>query len=508
MMNHLPVVPIILPMFVGALLLLLGRVDMSVRRAISLIATLAQIPIAWMLMSQASAGIEVYAAGNWAPPFGIVLVVDRLAALLLMVTAVLASASVLYALRGDDSLGRNYHALFQFQLMGITGAFLTGDLFNLFVFFEILLIASYALLLHGAGSGRVRAGLHYVLLNLFGSALFLIAVGTLYGLTGTLNMADLALRVAQAPESDLPILGAAGMLLLVVFGLKAAMVPLYFWLPRAYSSATPAVAALFAIMTKVGFYSILRVYPLVFGEQAGALAHMADAWLWPVGLITIALGAIGALAASTLNGLVAYLVVLSVGILLASISLGSRDALVGSLYYLVHSTWISGALFLLAGILARIRGPRFALRLIAGPRLPSGALLGGLFFIAAISVVGMPPLSGFIGKVLILSATGTGWQAGWLYSSILLSGLIVLVALSRAGSTLFWRNDGVPAAGEPLDPVRLLAAAVLIACSPLMVVFAEAVLSYIEGTAAELMDRSGYVEAVLSLRPVTRGGAE
>ncbi|SDR87126.1 multisubunit potassium/proton antiporter, PhaD subunit [Halopseudomonas xinjiangensis] len=505
-MNHLPVLPIVLPMFVGALLLLLARADMTFKRGLSVAATLAQIPIAWVLMNQAGDAVQVYAAGNWVAPFGIVLVVDRLAALLLMLTAVLASASVIYAIRGDDSLGRNFHSLFQFQLMGINGAFLTGDLFNLFVFFEILLIASYALLLHGAGSGRVRAGLHYVLLNLFGSALFLIAVGTLYGLTGTLNMADMALKVAQASEADMPILGAAGMLLLIVFGLKSAMVPLYFWLPRAYSAATPAVAALFAIMTKVGLYSILRVYPLVFGDEAGALAHMASDWLWPVGLLTIGLGAIGALAASTLNGLVAYLVVLSVGILLAGITLGSHDAMVGSLYYLVHSTLISGALFLFSGILARTRGPRFSVRLIAGPQLPGGALLGGLFFIAAISIVGMPPLSGFIGKVLILGSAGTGVQAAWLYTLVLLSGLIVLVALSRAGSTLFWRNDGVPAAGEPLDPLRMLAAGALLACSPLMVLMAAPLLDYLDATASQLLDHAGYIDAVLSVEAVTRGG--
>ncbi|UAW99219.1 monovalent cation/H+ antiporter subunit D [Halopseudomonas nanhaiensis] len=505
-MNHLPVLPVILPMFVGALLLLLARADMSVKRGLSVAATLAQIPIALLLMGQAEAGIQVYAAGNWAPPFGIVLVVDRLAALLLFVTAVLASASVIYAIRGDDSLGRNFHSLFQFQLMGITGAFLTGDLFNLFVFFEILLIASYALLLHGAGSGRVRAGLHYVLLNLFGSALFLIAVGTLYGLTGTLNMADMAVKVAQAPAADLPILGAAGMLLLIVFGLKSAMVPLYFWLPRAYSAATPAVAALFAIMTKVGLYSILRVYPMIFGDDAGTLAHMASDWLWPVGLMTIGLGAVGALAASTLNGLVAYLVVLSVGILLASITLGSHDAMVGSLYYLVHSTWISGALFLLSGILARTRGPRFSVRLIAGPQLPGGALLGSLFFLSAISIVGMPPLSGFIGKVLILGSAGTGVQAAWLYTLILVSGLVVLVAMSRAGSTLFWRHDGAPAAGEPLDRVRMLAAGALLICSPAMVLFAGPLLDYLDATVAQLMNHSDYIDAVLTVQTVTAGG--
>ena len=269
-MSHLPILPVLVPMFAGALLLVLGA-SMDTKRALSLLATFLQIPLAAMLVVEAGQGIGVYALGNWMPPFGIVLVVDRLSALLLLVTAILAAAAIIYAVRGDDAAGRKLHPLFQFQLMGINGAFLTGDLFNLFVFFEVLLISSYALLLHGAGSARVRSGLHYLLLNLTGSALFLIAVGTLYGVTGTLNMADMALRVRELDPADAPLVGAAGMLLLVVFGLKTAVFPLYFWLPRAYAAAGAPVAALFAIMTKVGLYSILRVYTLIFGADAGTL---------------------------------------------------------------------------------------------------------------------------------------------------------------------------------------------------------------------------------------------
>ncbi|WP_150302954.1 monovalent cation/H+ antiporter subunit D [Pseudomonas saliphila] len=505
-MNQLPILPILLPMFMGALLLLISRSSMPLKRGLSFLAVVVQIPLAIALMGQASEGIEVYAAGNWVPPFGIVLVVDRLAAFLLLVTAVLASCSVLYAMRGDDNLGRNFHSLFQFQLMGINGAFLTGDMFNLFVFFEILLIASYALLLHGAGSSRVRAGLHYVLLNLFGSALFLLAVGTLYGLTGTLNMADMAQRIAELPEVDAPLIGAAAMLLLIVFGLKAAMFPLYFWLPRAYSAASAPVAALFAIMTKVGIYSVIRVYSLMFGEGEGPLAWLVNDWLWPVGLLTIVLATIGALAASTLNGLVAYLVVLSVGILMAGISLGTADALTASLYYLAHSTWISGGLFLLAGLLARTRGPRFGARIVPGPQLPKLMLFGGVFFLSAISIVGLPPLSGFIGKLMLLSSAGTGAKAGWLYTAVLGSGLVVLVAMSRAGSTLFWRQDAAAVPGEPVDALRMTAVILLLLCSPMMVIFAEPTLDYLNAASAEIFNPSGYIERVMSTQATNPGG--
>ncbi|SES17792.1 monovalent cation/H+ antiporter subunit D [Halopseudomonas bauzanensis] len=505
-MDHLVILPILLPMFAGALLLLSGRASEGFKRSLCLLATLLQLPLAIALMAQASGGLQVYAAGNWMPPFGIVLVVDHLAALLLLVTAVLAIAAVVYAVRGDDLLGANFHALFQFQLMGINGAFLTGDLFNLFVFFEILLIASYALLLHGTGSARIRSGLHYVLLNLFGSALFLIAIGTLYGVTGTLNLADLSQRVAQLPAPDAPLVGAAAMLLLVVFGLKAAVFPLYFWLPKAYAAATPPVAALFAIMTKVGIYSILRIYTQVFGDTAGPLADLANGWLWPAALLTLVLGTIGALAASTLNGLISYLLVVSVGTLLAGLALDSHDALVGSLYYLIHSTWVCGALFLFAGIISRCRGPRFVGRLVPGPALSRPTLLSGLFFLAAISVIGLPPLSGFVGKLLLLRAAETGVAAGWLYSLLLGSGLVSIIAFSRAGSTLFWRTDPAAAAGGPVDNVRLAAVLALLLCSPLLVVFAGPLLDYLTITVDQLLDPQEYARQVLSMQISTSGG--
>ncbi len=501
-MSHLPVLPILLPMFAGALLLLLARLSMPHKRSLSLLATLLQLPLAVALLLAAEQGISVYALGNWAPPYGIVLVVDRLSALMLLLSAVLALPVVLYASRGDDALGPNFHALFQFQLMGINGAFLTGDLFNLFVFFEILLIASYALLVHGPGGARVRAGLHYVLLNLVGSALFLLALGTLYGVTGTLNMADMALRVALLDTDELYLAGAAGMLLLVVFSLKAALFPLYFWLPRAYASASAPVAALFAIMTKVGIYAIIRVFTLIFAETAGPLAGMAQAVLWPLALLTLVLGALGALAASSLPGILAYLVVLSVGVLLAGVAIGSEVALQAVLYYLLQSTWVAAGLFLFAGLLARARGPRFSARLVAGPPVAQRMLLGSVFFLGAIAIAGLPPLSGFIGKVLLLQSAGTGWAAACLYVVLLSSSLLVIIALSRAGSTLFWRQAGeMEASGEPLDHWRLLACLLLLASSVLLVILAAPVLDYLLAAVEQLANPMGYIDAVLSTTP-------
>lgn len=495
-MSHLSILPILIPMFAGALLLMLPSLE-RLKRGISVIATLALVPLALVLMARADDGqLQVYALGGWQPPFGIVLLLDRLAALMLLATAVLGSAVVLYAVRGDDRRGLRFHALLQLQLLGINGAFMTGDLFNLFVFFEIMLIASYALLFHGGGAERVRAGLHYVVLNLVGSAFFLIAIGVLYGVTGTLNMSDLSTKVAQADADSAPLLAAAGLLLLVVFALKAALLPLHFWLPRAYSAASAPVAALFAIMTKVGVYSIVRIYLLVFGTGAGELADLALAWLWPLALATMALAAIGALAATRLPALVAYLVLLSAGTLLAAVALGTPESLAAALFYLLHSTWVAGGMFLLADLIARQRGDKAGL-LVQGPALMNPHLLGGAFFFGAIAVVGLPPLSGFIGKVLLLKAVAPGVQAALLWSLLLGGSLLCLVALSRAGSTLFWRVGNDVLGSAELDRGRLLATFALLATALLLVAFAAPLLDYVQATAVQLHDVDLYRQVSL-----------
>ncbi|WP_145011345.1 monovalent cation/H+ antiporter subunit D [Pseudomonas oryzihabitans] len=499
-MKHLIILPILIPLFTGAFLLMRPRLSATTARWLSLLATWALLPLAGMLLQRASGGsLEVYALGDWPAPFGIVLLLDRLAALMLLTVAVLAGCAALYACRGDDQRGPDFHALFQFQLLGINGAFLTGDLFNLFVFFEILLIASYALLVHGAGPARVRAGLHYVVLNLVGSALFLIGIGLLYGLLGTLNMADLGQRVANADPAQAPLLAAAGFLLLVVFGLKGAILPLYFWLPGAYSAASAPVAALFAIMTKVGLYAIVRVFLLVFGSAAGPLAGFVLPWLWPLAALTLAAGVFGALAAHHLKALLGYLVVISVGMLLSGVALGSVAGLAAALFYLVHSTWIAGALFLLADLVAQQRGPQGD-TLASGPQLGNPRLLGGLFFLGAVSVAGLPPFPGFLGKVMLLQATGTAWPALVIWPVVLLGGLGMLIALSRAGTTLFWRSNGA-ALGVRLDPVQLAATLGLLAGSPLLVAAAAPLHGYVLDTARQLLDVAPYFAIVRGVGP-------
>jgi multicomponent K+:H+ antiporter subunit D len=289
--------------------------------------------------------------------------------------------------------------------MGLNGAFLTGDLFNLFVFFEVLLVASFGLLLHGRrGEARLWAGLHYVAINLAASTLFLIAIALLYGLTGTLNLSDLALRVPEIAPGDAPLVRAAALALLVAFSVKAAVFPLHLWLPRAYAAAPPPVAALFALMTKVGVYAIVRVHGLVFGPDAGAAADGLAAWVLGGAVATAAIGALGAFGAQSFARMTAYLTVTSVGTLLIAVGAASNTSLSAGLYYLMHSVLITAALFLLGGAIAVQRGGDGFERAVP---VAQPALLGGLFVVGAASVASLPPFSGFAGKLTILQATTT-----------------------------------------------------------------------------------------------------
>jgi multicomponent K+:H+ antiporter subunit D len=498
--NHWIVAPLLLPLLAGMASLLAARAPLRVQRTLGLTATAALLPLALLLLLEADGGRHlVYRLGDWPAPFGIVLVLDRLSALMVLLTAAIALAALVDACRGADRLGRNFHPLFQLQLLGLNGAFLTGDLFNLFVFFEILLIASYGLAVHGAGAGRVRAGLHYVALNLAGSALFLVAIGLLYALTGTLNLADLALRVAAAGPAEGPLLRSAALLLLVVFGLKAAILPLHLWLPALYGTTAAPVAALFAIMTKVGLYAILRVFTLVFGPDAGVAAEAAGSWLLPLALITLAAGAVGLLGSRDLRALVAWLVVISVGTLLAGIALANTAGLAAALYYLPHTTLVTAGLFLLMeGLtLQRRHGDQDGGSLAPAPLPAQPLLLGILFFTGAMAAAGLPPLSGFLGKLLLLAAAPPGPQAAALWGVVLVGGLATLMALSQAGSRIFWGTNGGRATGPRLGPAALLPMGALLGSSLLLVLLAAPVIDYAHATARQLLAPGGYVRAVL-----------
>lgn len=499
-MTQLPIIPVLLPL-AAAILLVLSRLGgLRLQRACNLLGTLCLLPISVVLVRTSLTGAhQVYLLGNWIAPFGIVLVLDQLSAMMVLVTSVLALGVLGYAMAtGVDRRGPHFHVLFQIQLFGLNGAFLTGDVFNLFVFFEVLLLASYGLLLHGGGPLRTKAGLHYVVINLIGSTLFLFAVGTLYGMVGTLNLADMAVKIAAAPPENSGVIAAAGLVLLVVFGLKAAMFPLYLWLPGAYTHASAPVAALFAIMTKVGLYAVIRVHGTVFGADAGELAHYYTPWVLGAGLLTLPLAALGVMAARRLREQAAYLVLASVATLLIGIGLNSPQALAATLYYLLHSTLIAGGMFLLADVIARSRGSH-ADHFAPGPAIPHGPLIGSTFMFAAIALTGMPPLSGFFGKVWILSAAlDQGWFA-LILTVMLLSSLVMIIALTRTGSLLFYHTipvDVVP--GPPFNRTAFTAVIWLFAAGPLLVIFASPISAYTEAVAGQQFDTRAYIKAVLN----------
>jgi multicomponent K+:H+ antiporter subunit D len=532
------IVPILLPLLTAAVMMLLGEKHRPLKARINLLSTLAGLLTAVLLMAQVqhgSSSIGVYLPGNWEAPFGIVLVADRLAALMMVLTGIIASCALLFAMARWDRAGSSFHAMFQIQLMGLYGAFLTGDLFNLFVFFEVLLAASYGLMLHGSGRARVSAGMHYIAINLLASSLFLIGAAMIYGVTGTLNMADLAIKIPQVAAADRGLLHAGAAILATAFLAKAGMWPLNFWLVPAYSSASAPVAALFAIMTKVGLYTVLRLWTLLFSDEAGASAHFGGDWLVIGGLATIACAAVSILAAQRLERMASLSILVSAGTLLGAIGFGEQRLTGAALFYLVSSTLALCALFLLAELIERSRSandiameddsdalPRAQESLhppkginlddeqkaVVGQVIPWTMAFLGLSFIACVLlIVGMPPLSGFIGKLNLISALFNphGLAApgrpltveGWLFVALLVaSGLASLMGLTRVAIQRFWTPQDRPS--PLLRRNECIPIVILLALSVVMTLQAEPLLRYTQDTAAELDNSSRYVEAVLA----------
>lgn len=536
-LNHLIIAPILLPLVASALLLLLDERRRMAKNAIALATLLAVLVISVALLLQTvrvgisgNSATRVYLIGDWTAPFGIVLVADWLSDLMIVLTAIIALAAFVYALARWDRAGPRFQALFLLQITGLNGAFLTGDLFNLFVFFEILLAASYGLLLHGSGAERIKAGLHYVAINVGASLLFLIGVALIYGVTGTLNMADLATIIPGVVGGDLALLQSGFAVLGIAFLLKAGMWPLGFWLPRTYAAAVPPAAAVFALLSKVGIYALLRVYLLLFGTEVGWAGNFGEEWLLFGGIATVAYGTIGVLAARTLSRVAGFCVIISSGTLLASIGAGEGTSLSPILFYMVSSTLGLSAFYLLlelverreaeAGIQAIVE-PVFEdeyTGTIAEPEeeevgivIPATiALLGGAFAFCALLLAGLPPLSGFIAKFAIIhNLLNLGQDvsaAVWVFVFLLIgSGLAILIATTRAGIDLLWEPSD-----KPQPPLRIAEAvpvgALLAVCLGLMV-FASPVMRYMERTSLSLQDRQGYINAVLGAQRDARDAA-
>lgn len=513
---HTPILSILIPAFTSFLLLLLGNPGSGSlkqdwrqpwRRGISLCSALLGLITAISYLMIANTGqVTVYQLGEWSAPFGIVLVLDRLAAFMLVLTYALAVPVIWYASDNWDTRGRYFHTMFHFLLMGITGAFLTGDLFNLFVFFEILLMASYVLLLHGQGRPRFQLGIHYVTINLLASALFLIGLGMIYGSVGSLNMADVSRLIPTLDSDQHKLAIAGGLLLFVVFGIKAAMLPVGFWLPKTYAVASTPVAAIFTIMTKVGIYAILRVNGTVF-DDAMAQSIFKNCLLM-IGLITSFYGVIGAIAAERLRRFVGFMVLSSIGTLLIAIAMLNTQAWSAALYYLVHSTLIAAAFYLFCGWMTAQRGS-FKDHLKVAPKIKQEKAAAFTYFTIALMMAGLPPFSGFLGKVFILQATAETPYQGWIIAVILIVSLLSIIAFTRVGFILFWRAS--PPEENPKESAYIAyqslpdtaphrndkAIYVLLIALMSYVVFAAPIQSYTTSTAQQIQNHALYQQAIL-----------
>ena len=512
-MNHLVILPILIPLLGAALSLFVEhrRYGPRVQRAVAWTALSAlALAVGLLFATTASGEINVYLLGDWPSRLGIALVADRLSAWMLLTTLLLAIPCLLHACSGWDRRAPHFHALFQFQLVGLNGAFLTGDIFNLFVFFEVMLIASYGLLLSGGRGLRMRIGLHYVVFNVTASTLFLIALGMLYATLGSLNMAEIGQRIAELPPSHLKLAKAALGLLLLVFCSKAALLPMYLWLPESYARAPAAVAALFVIMTKVGLYSVLRVSSLWFDADAGAMSGYGSDWLLWAGIATLVVGALGALAATRMSVLVAYLVVVSAATLFIAFALGNAGTISAGLYYLPHSTFTAAALFLVVDLIRRrrIRGgqPRDGEQTV----LPGKTVPGLLFLVGAVAVAGLPPLAGFLAKAALLSAVPDAHTAV-VWSAVLGSSLLVIMGLARTGIRLFWHVPGDDDSAPPPEPdeaparpFETAATCLLLGYVVLMTVFAGPLMRQTDAIAAQLLAPDQYLQDVRGTTPQVR----
>lgn len=491
-MINLLILPIIIPLITAAILIFFSK-KIIVQRWISTISMIGTITASLLLINKVDKnGIQTLNLGNWDAPFGITLVSDMLSALLVTTASFIALCCILYSFKGIGQAREKfyYYSMVQFLLVGVNGAFTTGDIFNLFVFFEVMLMASYVLLVIGGTKVQLRETIKYLLVNVTSSALFVIAVGYLYSIVGTLNMAHISERIAEVNQPG--IVTVIAVLFLIVFGLKAAIFPLFFWLPGSYYAPPAPVMAIFgALLTKVGVYSILRTYTLIFYHDQGFTHEI----LIVFSLATVILGCIGAIAYKDIKKIIIYNIIIAIGVIMYGIGLMNSDGLSGAVFYLIHDMLIKAALFLLAGIIIAITGSS-KYEKYSG-LIKHYPFLGWVFFLAVLSLAGIPPLSGFVGKILIASGGfGSGDIIGALI--ILLSSLFVLYSLMRVFINSFWGDTTKSKPNKDIHVGKLLIPVVILMISAVSYgVFSETVNFYVMQAVEVLINPSQYIDAVL-----------
>lgn len=494
--------PIIIPLLTGTLTLLAWRSN-SVQKVLSVIGSIALlIASIWLLASVRETGHVVMYMGGWVAPYGITLVADMLSAIMVVLTGMMAVAIAIFSLSSASASHERfgYYPLMHLLLAGVAGSFLTGDIFNLYVWFEVMLVASFALLILGGERAQMEGAVKYVTLNLLSSAIFLSAIGLLYGLVGTLNMADIALKLSQAENSGL--VDVIAVMFMVAFGIKAAAFPLFFWLPASYHTGPVAVSALFAgLLTKVGVYALFRVFTLIF-NQSPEFTHQLLLWVAALTMIT---GVLGAAAQFEFRRILSFHIVSQIGYMILGLALFTPLAIIGGVFYIMHHIIVKTNLFLISGIAHRLLGT-YDLKKLGG-LYKTRPFLSVMFLVPALSLAGLPPLSGFFAKFIVIRA-GVEAEA-WVVTGVaLLVGLLTLYSMIKIWAEAFWKKlpeetdgSGLQQAMTPSLAALYLPVILLAACTLFIGLNGQPIYLMAEFSAQQLMNPAGYIEAVLGVKP-------
>lgn len=492
-MNNIVLLPVLIPFFTGALLILFSK-KRKVQRVISGIGTLLILTAAvYLAIYVYQNGITVLEAGNWPAPFGIIMVADMFATIMVILSALIGVVCLFFVFQTieEDREKQYFYPFYFFLLTGVNGAFLTGDLFNLFVFFEVMLIASYVLIVHGGTKYQLRESFKYIIINMFSSMLFLAAVAYIYSITGTVNMAHLSERVAELDQAGA--LNVVAVLFFIVFAIKGALFPLYFWLPRSYYGPPAAIAALFGgLLTKVGVYAIIRTFTLIFYHDAD-FTHKGI--ITVIAGFTMLLGVLGAVSQFNFKRILSYHIISQVGYMVMGLGVYTTLAVAGAIYYIVHHIIVKSALFLFAGATQKITGTNDIKQM--GGLLKSHPYLAWMFFITALSLAGIPPLSGFFSKFPIVLSSFQEEQ--YVIGGVaLLVGLLTLLSMMKIFSSVYWGKQKHTDAQAKYPVGKLLLPVVpLVALTIILGLAAEPIFSYSLLAAEQIMDPSNYIDSVL-----------
>lgn len=500
MSNPYIVLPIIMQL-VAAVLLMFFWTKIKAQKTISILFSIAAVVVAaFMLHDIWHNGIQITQAGNWKAPFGITFVADLLAITLILISSIAALGVSIFSAGSmrEERLKFGYYPVFHFLVMGLQGAFLTGDIFNLYVWFEVIIISSFVLMTLGGKKAQLEGAIKYVSLNLLASSFFLTGIGFIYGLTGTLNMADLSLKIKLMENSGL--INVTAGLFLVAFGIKSAVFPMYFWLPASYHTPPPAVTAIFGgLLTKVGVYAMLRTFSLIFGGDEFMTLTISI-----IAALTILAGAFGAMSRKHMSKIFGFLIISHIGFMMVGISVFSEAALIGTIFYLIHDIIVKTNLFMVSGLVLKINGSQDIKEL--GGLYKTHPLLSLLMAVPLFSLVGIPPLSGFWAKIFFIEGALAA-KDYLLVGSVIIGSFLTLWVIGKVWAEVFWKKgENLPkeangvyfdALSKPQQWAYLIPMLLLSVVSLYIGLGANRIISLSQRIATELVDPSSYIQVVL-----------